>query len=287
MRIFEGFVGTALVVALILAGASACSRAREYELRGQVLAVDPARREMTVRHEDIRGFMPGMTMAFRVDDAPAFASTQPGDVIRATLVVEDAAVYLKGISKTGHAPLADASPRARIDLLQPGEPVPDAVFVDSTGAARRLSDWKGIALAVTFIYTRCPVPNFCPLMDRHFAEVQRGMLEDPRLADRAHLLSISFDPAYDTPAVLAAHATKVGANPRTWTMLTGARSDIEAFGSRFGVSIVPDESSAPEIVHNLRTAVIDPQGRLVKIFNGSEWNPGELLDALKDASGAR
>lgn len=277
-----------MLAALLLACATAaCSKEREYELRGQVLAVDTARRELTVKHEDIRGFMPGMTMPFRVEDAPAMASAKPGDLIRATLVVEDAAGYLKNVTTTGSAPLAEAPPAPRMDLLQPGEAVPDAAFVDSTGAARRLSDWRGKAIAVTFIYTRCPVPNFCPLMDRHFGEVQRTLLEDAQLAARAHLVSISFDPAYDTPTVLAAHAKKAGADPRTWTMLTGERKEVDAFGSRLGVSIIPDEASAPEIVHNLRTAVIDPEGRLVKIFNGGDWTPGELLDALKGASVAR
>ncbi|HET7218587.1 MAG TPA: SCO family protein [Vicinamibacterales bacterium] len=281
MRFYRGTRALTAAALVIVTAVMACSRARKYELRGQVLAVDQARGEITVKHEDIQGFMPGMTMPFRVADAAALTSAKPGDLIRATLVIEDAAGHLENITITGHAPLADVPPRPRIDLLQPGEPVPDVTLIDSAGAAHALSEWRGNALAVTFIYTRCPVPNFCPLMDRHFADAQRTMLSDPGFASQAHLLSISFDPAHDTPAVLAAHAKKVGADPRVWTLLTGDRRDVEAFASRFGVSIVPDEANAPEIVHNLRTAVIDPRGRLVKIFNGSEWTPGELLDALR------
>lgn len=267
--------------------AGACARADRYELRGQVVAVDPARREITVKHEDIGGFMPGMTMPFRVDDAAVLAAVKPGDLIRATLVIANAAGSLEGVRVSGHAPLADAPPRPRIDLLQPGDPAPAVTLVDSRGAARAISEWRGKVLAVTFIYTRCPVPNFCPLMDRHFADVQRTMLADPAFADRAHLLSISFDPAHDTPPVLAAHASKVGADPRAWTLLTGDRGDVEAFAARFGVSIIPDEASAPEIVHNLRTAVLDREGRLVKIFSGSDWTPGELLATLRAAKDGR
>jgi protein SCO1/2 len=226
-------------------------------------------------------------MPFRVDDAAVIATAKPGDLIRATLVIEDAAGYLERVSVTGHAPLPEAPPRPRIDLLQPGDPAPDVTLIDSTGAAHTLPDWRGKTVAVTFIYTRCPVPNFCPLMDRQFADVQRAILADPSLTADTHLLSISFDPSHDTSAVLAAHAKKVGADPRVWTLLTGDRGDVEAFASRFGVSIIPDAASAPEIVHNLRTAVIDREGRLVTIFNGSEWTPGELLDALRASKDGR
>ena len=289
MRFFRGMGRAAAVVALalLMPCAAACSRAEKYELRGQVLAVDQARHELTVKHEDIRGFMPGMTMPFRVEDPAAMAAAKPGDVIRATLVIEDAAAYLERVSITGHAPLTAAPPRPRIDLLAPGEPAPEVTLVDSGGTAHATSEWRGKVLALTFIYTRCPVPDFCPRMDRHFAEVQRAILAEPGLAGAAHLLSISFDPAHDTPPVLAAHAKKVGADPRAWTLLTGDRGEVEAFAARFGVSIIPDDANAQEIVHNLRTAVLDREGRLVKIFSGSEWTPGELLETLRASKDGR
>jgi protein SCO1/2 len=144
---------------LLLVTAAACSRAREYELRGQVLAVDPARQELTIKHEDVRGFMPAMTMPFKVRDAAAFAARSPGDLIRATLVIEDDEGYLKDISSTGRAPVVDPVPPPRVDVLRPGESVPDTVFLDESGQAHRLADWRGQAIAVTFIYTRCPVPD--------------------------------------------------------------------------------------------------------------------------------
>lgn len=290
MRVFRasGRIRPAVALALVAAAAAAaCSRPRQYELRGQVLAVDRARRELTVKHEDIRGFMPGMTMPFRVEDAADLTEVTAGDVIRATLVIEDDAGYLESVRVTGRAPLVEAPPRPEIGLLQPGEAAPDVTLVDSHGTAHSMSRWRGRVLAVTFIYTRCPVPDFCPRMDRHFAEVQRAMLDDPALASAAHLLSVSFDPAHDTPAVLAAHARTVGADPRTWTLLTGDRAEIERFGARFGVSILPADAAAQEIVHNLRTAVLDREGRLVRIFNGSEWTPGELLETLRASKDGR
>ena len=289
MRAFRGCGRTRalITIALVTTLAAACSRARRYELRGQVLAVDPARREFTVKHEDIRGFMPGMTMPFRVEDPAAIAAVRPGDLVSATLVIEDSVAYLERVAITGHAPLSEAPPRPRIDVLQPGDAAPDVALIDSSGTARSAAEWRGKVLAVTFIYTRCPVPNFCPLMDRHFGEVQKAILADPGLAAAAHLLSISFDPAHDTPPVLAAHARKVGADPRVWTLLTGDRGDVEAFAARFGVSIIPDDANAQEIVHNLRTAVLDREGRLVRIFNGSEWSPGELLETLRASRDGR
>ncbi len=286
-RARTAFVTTVAILTIVAAAACSNARAREYELKGQILAIDESRAEVTVKHEDIRGFMPGMTMAFAVKPAGAIAGKKPGDLIRATLVVEEALAYLSEIETTGHAPVTEPLPPPRVSLLEPGDPLPDAVLVDSTGTTRHLSEWRGKALALTFIYTRCPVPNFCPLMDRNFAEVQRAVAEDSSLSSRTHLVSISFDPEYDTPPVLAAHAKRAGADPRLWTFLTGDRNDVEAFGAQLGVSIVPDQASAPEIVHNLRTAVVDTEGRLVKILNGNEWTPGELLDLLRNASGVR
>lgn len=259
-----------------------CSRAREYELRGQVVAVDRAAAKVTIKHEDIRGFMPAMTMPFDVRDRQLLDDRQPGELVTATLVVEDAGAYLSAIRHTGTAPLTETPPPAPVDVVQPGEPAPDATFTDQAARSRRFSEWRGQAVAVTFVYTRCPLPDFCPLMDRNFLDVQRVIADDPSLRGRAHLVSVSFDPAYDTPAVLAAHAARVSADPAHWTLLTGERAEIDRFTSRFGVSAVQGTAGA-EIVHNLRTAVVDAQGRVVTFLSGNEWTPGDLLAHLRSA----
>jgi protein SCO1/2 len=263
-----------------LASAAGCSRGREYQLRGQVLAVDRERQEITVKHEDITGFMPAMTMPFRVESRAQLDTLVPGELIRATLVVGDREVHLKDVERTGAAPLTEAPPRT-FDLLDPGEAVPDEPFVDQSGTSKRLSDWRGKAVAVTFIYTRCPLPDFCPRMDQHFSAVQKEVVADPALRERVHLVSISFDPSFDRPAVLKAHAARAGASAGTWSFVTGDQEDIDRFASRFGVSTVREDATAQEIVHNLRTAVIDPQGRLVKVFGGNDWKPAELLHELR------
>jgi protein SCO1/2 len=276
-----------IVVALLLSVAG-CSRSRQYELRGQVLAVDTARQEITVKHEDIRGFMPGMTMPFKVRDSTLLAGRRPGDFITATLIVEDADGYLSAIASTGHAPLTEPPPARLVrDVLNPGDQVPDVLLVDESGKSRKLSEWRGRTLAVTFIYTRCPLPNFCPRMDRNFAAVERVVRDDPRLRERVRLLSISFDPDFDTPAILAEHARRVGADPGTWDFVTGSRDDIDTFAGRFGVAVLRQDPEQQEIVHNLRTAVVDGDGRLRTIFNGNDWTPSDLFAALKEVSDLR
>jgi protein SCO1/2 len=273
---------------LLVCAACARGREREYELHGQVLAVDRSRQEITIKHDDIRGFMPGMTMPFKVRDAKLLDQRNPGDLVSATLVVEDTEGYLKAITATGHAPPRAAPPaRPALDLLNPGDAIPDVALVDQDGTARRLSDWRGRSLAITFIYTRCPLPDFCPVMDRRFAEAQGQILDDAVLRERVHLASISFDPAFDTPQVLAAHAAKVGAHNFAWSFLTGAAADVEPFAARFGVSVIREGANASEVVHNLRTPVIDGSGRLVTVLTGSDWQASELIAALKDASGRR
>jgi protein SCO1/2 len=277
----------------IAAASSACGQARQsryYPLKGQILSIGAARtdgrREVSVKHQDIPGFMPAMTMAYFVRTPALLDGLVPGDLITARLVVNGGEIYLDQVAKTGHATLpADARPVKAMDVMEPGDVVPDDEFQDQEGRVQKLSNWRGRALAVTFVYTRCPVPDFCPLMDRHFAELQRTIVADARLRDRVHLVSVSFDPAHDTPAVIAAHAKTRGADARTWSYLTGTADAVEHFTSRFGVSVILEKDDVQSITHNLRTAVIDPRGRLVKIYSGNEWTVDALLSDLRDAAG--
>lgn len=277
--------------ALVIFGACKAESARTYPVRGQVTAVNIApnrpdgRRELTVKHDDIAGFMPAMTMGYSVKDPALLDGISPGDLFTATLVLDGSDLYLTNLKKTGRADLpADARPVKILDVMNPGDEVPDDPLQDQAGTTQRLSDWRGRALAVTFVYTRCPLPDFCPLMDRRFADLQRAIAADVRLRDRVHLVSVSVDPAHDTPAVIRAHAHARGADPRTWSYLTGAPGAIDRVASRFGVSAMPDNDSAQTITHNLRTAVIDPRGRLRTIHSGNDWTVDGLLAELREAS---
>jgi protein SCO1/2 len=275
-------------LALIVIVLSACSNAQEYPLTGQVLAVDTTQQVITVKHQDIVGFMPGMTMPFKVKAARELEGKKPGDLITATLVVDDSVGYLAGITKTGEAPLPPAGePAPRVTMIEPGTEVPDTALIDQQGRARRISEWRGKTIAVTFVYTRCPLPDFCPRMDRHFKAAQAALQSDPALAARAHLLSVSFDPDYDTPAIMAAHAQRVGADPAIWSYLTGERESVDRFAGAFGVAEMREDQPMQEIVHNLRTAVIDANGRLVTVLNGRDWTPDELVSAIRVADGQR
>jgi protein SCO1/2 len=279
------------VLTLCLLSGVSCSRAspptREYQLKGQVLAVDAARQEITIKHEDIARFMPAMTMAFRVRDGQLLAGRAPGDLVRATLVVQEQDIHLKTLERVGFEPITEADPGGVMRVLAPGEPVVDTALVDHHGVRRPLEAWRGAAIAVTFIYTRCPLQNFCPLMDRQFKDVQEQVMADPQLRGKVRLVSVSFDPEHDTPAVLARHAANVQARSDVWLFMTGAREEVDTFARQFGVSVLRSDARDAEIVHNLRTAVIDADGRLSAILNGNEWSAADLVAELRKARAGR
>jgi protein SCO1/2 len=279
---------SACLLALMLLISFGCSSERRYPLSGQVLAVDAPRHQITVKHGDIHGFMPGMTMPFTVKDSRQLSAVKAGDLIEATLIVEESTGYLDDVRKTGEAPLpAGGTPAPPRSLIEPGTVVPDVEFTDQEGRPRRFSDWRGRTVAVTFVYTRCPVPDFCPLMDRHFAAAQKVLAADEALAARVHLVSVTFDPDHDTPAVLREHAARISADPAIWSYVTGPAAAIDRFAGAFGVTIMRGDKPIGEIVHNLRTAVIAADGRLVRVLNGNEWTPEQLVDAIREADARR
>ncbi len=276
-----------LCAALVAVSCAGRTDERRYPLQGQVLTLEPARKQVTVKHEEIRGFMPAMTMPYDVKEAAALDGLAPGDLINATLVVYSNGAYLADIKKVGSAPLeqpaaADAAPSASsgFELLKPGEPVPNAQFIDQDAHKRQFADFKGSPLAITFIYTNCPLPTFCPLMDRHFASIQKTITSDPAL-QRVHLVTVSFDPITDTPPVLKAHAKSLDADLKRWTFLTGDRDEIDQFAARFGVSVSRALNDPRDITHNLRTAIVDADGKLVKVYTGNEWTPDQVVADLR------
>jgi protein SCO1/2 len=273
----------AIGIALLAAAGCAGSERREYQLQGQILSVSPDRLQADVKHEEIPGFMPAMTMPYKVRDAAEFSSLQPGDLINATLVVISNDAYLEQVRKVGAAPLEQpaGAPTASsgFELLKPGEAVPNVTFIDQDGRPREFASFEGAPVVVTFIYTRCPIPTFCPLMDRHFAAIQARVKEDPALRG-VRLVSVSFDPIGDTPPVLKKHAETLGADPDVWTFLTGDRDEVDRFASRFGVSITRAQNDPIDIAHNLRTAIVGADGTLVKTYTGNEWTPAQVLEDL-------
>ena len=271
-----------IVAAAVLAGCSRGPEPKQYELKGQVLGLKPESQEVLIKHEDIRGFMPGMTMPFRVADAKLLAGIEPGDLVTATLVIADTDAHLSALTKTGHAELEapPVSASSGFELLKNGETVPDQLLIDQDGKPRPMSAMRGHRVALTFTYTRCPMPNFCPLMDRNFQALQREIKKTPALAD-VRLITVSFDPEFDTPQVLKAHAQRVEADPLIWTFVTGDRDEVERFAARFGVTLERAEQNPIDITHNLRTAIIDTEGRVVKVHTGNAWTAAEVLADLR------
>jgi protein SCO1/2 len=272
-----------LLVLLMAAGCTPRPEARQYELQGQILGIDPQRNEVLIKHVDIKGFMPGMTMPFKVKDAALLSDKKAGDLVTATLVVGRIESHLSTLTRTGHAaletaPVVSDAPR----VLAAGETVPDALLVDQDGAARPFSKLRGHRVALTFIYTRCPLPDFCPLMDRHFAAVQKTLKSTPALAD-VRLVTMTLDPEFDTPAVLKPYAQKAGADPAIWSFVTAEAKEASRFASQFGLYVERNPDSAIDITHNLRTAVIDAEGRLVAVHSGNDWTPAQLVADLKAA----
>ncbi len=278
------FAASAILAALALTACERPEPVRPYPLRGQVLAVHLDKQQLTVKHEDIPGFMPGMTMSFPVATPALLAGREPGELVYATLEVTGTLGRLTKIERTGFSELPKDSNAAAIpgNLLAEGDELPDAAFIDQTNRRRSMAEWRGSVTLLTFIYTRCPLPNYCPLMDRHFAAIQTAVGRDPGLRDKVRLVTLSFDPEYDTPAVLAAHARKLNTDPAMWTMLTGDRATMDKFAARLGVGLVRP-SGEPEITHNLRTALVGTDGRLRKIYSGNEWTPAKALEDIRAA----
>jgi protein SCO1 len=274
----------ALVTCLI--AAASCSNAKQYEMRGQILAVNRDKLEILVKHEEIAGLMPAMTMPWKVRTSNMLDNLGPGDLITSELVVEDNQGVVTKITKLGTAkpdlPAPAGPAKPGVKYLAPGDTVPNQVFVDHNGRTRNLEDLRGgRAMAVTFIYTKCPVPTFCPMMDRQFAETQ-ALLKAKALQDRVRLLSVSFDPENDTPAVLRSHGKKLDFDPEVWTFVTTKPEEIDPFAASFGVTLVRGEAPNPwEIGHTLRTAVIGRDGRLVKTYSGGDWTPSDLVADLE------
>lgn len=279
--------GTIALAGCVLA--AACAKPgppKEYPLKGQILAVDPANREFTINHEDIPGFMPGMVMTYKVADARELEGRKRGDLVTATLVVDDLRTEVRNVTLIGEKPVAPAAARAATTpIVAPGATVPDTALVDTRGKPTRLSDYRGQVVVLTFLYTRCPLPEYCPRTERNFLQLQKAVAADTALGGAVHLIAVSLDPQYDTPEVLRKHAAAIGARPETWTFLTGEVAAVEDFGARFGLTIMRNPSEPASIAHNLRTAIIGADGKLRQIFDGADWTPSEVIAAVREARG--
>ncbi len=279
------------MMALLLAGSlmTGCSKnagaERRFQLKGRVVAVDLTKGKLEVDHEEIPGYMPAMRMPFPLADTDVLKSIESGDEIQATLVVDDLGYRLEQPIITKALPGgAAASQAASAAEPQPGDEVPDFKLVNQDGKPTKLRQPAGRAVLLTFIYTRCPLPDYCPLVSGNFAEINRALEKDPALRDRTHLLSITLDPSYDTPKVLRSYGggytEKYGTETFThWEFATGEPEEIKRLATFFGLSYMAEKD---QIIHSLRTALIGPDGRLVKVYRGNEWKPADVLKDIQN-----
>ena len=280
-----GFTGTRLsffgftVLALLLSVTNCSSppKTKHYELQGRVVAVDPALHQLTVAHQDVAGLMKGMTMPFTVgsDSTWVFKAIGPGDEIHATLVLGDHA-ELQDISFTKASPSAgDGTSAAHIP--QPGESVPNVTLVNQNGKAIRLAEFRGKPLLLTFIYTRCPFPDYCLRMSNNFREVLEQLQKDPQAFAAAQMLSISIDPEHDNPAALRAYGDQYvkGTDPKFqhWEFVSGSPEQVRKAADFFGLAYNRTEG---QIVHNLSTVLIGKDGKVLKVYSGNSWKPDDV-----------
>jgi protein SCO1/2 len=255
-----------------------------FPLKGEVVAIDTISSRITISHEEIQNYMMAMTMPFKVKNRALFGGVSVGDSVICTLVVSRTESWLETIqvSTTAEKPqiLAPGDIQLR-HLYQPGDTLPNEPLTNQDGRVIRISNFRGQAMALTFIYTRCPLPDFCIRMSNNFARIQRALSKDRSLDGRWHLLSISFDPKYDTPSVLKSYAKTYGADFTSWDFVTGSPTSIARLAGGLDLAFAEDEGL---IQHNLRTALLNKEGKLVRVVNGNEWNVDEITEAIVDLS---
>ena len=267
--------------------------AQEFQVLGQIRSLDTANKTVRIAHEEIPDYMTAMTMPFTVKETALLKGLVAGDKVQFRLVVTKDDSWISAIEKAGAESPVDATEAANAaasvqdrdaERVQPGEIVPDFNLIDQNGRALRLSDFHGKAVVLTLIYTRCPIPNFCPLMSKNFASLQERLSKE--FPGRYQLLSVSIDPKFDQPAVLKEYAARYGADEKHWAFATGTEEQINSVAALVGLFHEPENGL---ISHDLRTALIGPDGRLVHLWKSNVWTPyevqrrvGESLTETKD-----
>jgi protein SCO1 len=304
-------IGLLLALSVLSGCRRDASNAKRYEFKGKVMSVEKDKHLVTVSHEEIKGFMDAMTMPFMVRDEWVFDQAAPGDQITATLVVDETESWLENviIINTGPDSGSGISPQPPGTSNRPagvkgspsvspqeegvsgagantGDEVPDFALVNQNNQPIRTRQYKGKALLLTFIYTRCPIPEYCTLMSNNFSKIDEELQKQPELYEKTRLLSITIDPEYDTPAVLrsygSSHTGRYGDETFShWAFATGTKEQVKEVAQFFGLQYYPEQD---QIIHGLRTAIIAPDGKVAKVYRGNEWKPEEVLKDIEVVS---
>jgi protein SCO1/2 len=264
----------------------ASAEAKRYPLKGKVVEVDRTKKTAKIAHDEIPGFMDAMTMTFSIRADWVWDDLTKDSEIRAELVVDNGVSWLENIGIVAAPNPNQPAPTPNLNFAQIGQELPNFTLTNQDGKRFSIKDYRGKALAITFIYTKCPLPDYCILMSKHFSDLANQLNANADLKDKIRLLSISFDPKTDTPAKLKQYGTGYLGNAAkpdftVWQLASGSEKEVrdvaDFFGLRYEVS--PDDKE--QFNHSLRTAVVAPDGKVVKIFAGNEWTPNDLLRELQ------
>jgi protein SCO1 len=277
-----------LLVALAVMIQACKSGNKRYLLRGEVLETNVATDEITVKHGDIPGFMAAMTMPYKVKDPGVVQGLEPGDEIAADVVVAPGGgdCWLKNIRISREAPRKPATGPVQVHRLAVGQPVPDLPLTNQDGKTIHFRDFKGKAVLLTFIYTRCPQPNFCPRLSTQFAAIHADLLKSPDALRKTHLLTVTFDPSYDKAPVLRqyglAYLDNDPAGFAHWDFAFTDPSDLWKLADAFGLKYFEE---AGQISHTLDIVLIAPNGTVAKYW-ATDWTKSELEDSLMQSASA-
>lgn len=263
---------------------------KTYHLRGKIVSTDSAKGEITVAHEAIPGFMEAMTMPYKLKNPGIISDLHAGDVITADLFVSqgaDADVYLDHIDVIAEGK-PDYRPTSIYHVPASGDAVPDFTLRNQDGRTISFRQFRGKELLITFIYTRCPLPNFCPLVTRNFATISNALKQDPAVYKKSHLLCISFDPENDTPARLRSYGAEyIGSDAKdAFAHLEFAvppnKAEVDKLAKYFDVGLTygPDSS----ITHTLSTTLIGADGKVIQFYPGNDWTVAQVLADMKKAA---
>jgi protein SCO1/2 len=264
----------------------AASSFKVYKLRGKVVSTNPATGEVTVNHEAIPGFMDAMTMPYKLKDPSILSELHPGDTITADVLVSqnpDADILLDHIVVIAQGK-PDYKPAVFYHVPASGDAVPDFKLHTQDGRAIHLDQFRGKTLLLTFIYTRCPSPDFCPLVTHNFAVIDRQLAANPALYAKTQLLCVSFDPEHDTPARLRAYGAQyIGSDAKDafthWDFAVPSQPELLEMAKFFDVGITPGADDT--ITHTLSTTLIDAHGKVAQFYPGNEWTPDQVVADVK------
>src|SRR5688572_15351031 len=281
------------LVCLLLIGcqndSTPSQNAKRFDLSGKVVSVEPGKHIITVAHGEIKDYMPAMTMPFTVKGSNwVFGVVKPGNRIAAAYVVDGTDSWLEEVVITQEGSVDPNSVSIAAEP-KPGDEVPNYRLVNQNGDAIRIHDYKGKALLLTFIFTRCQDPNQCTLMSGNFANIHQELQKQPEFRNKTHLLSITFDPEYDTPKVLRSYGSAYTGKYADetfdhWEFASGSADEVKNIAQFFGLQYHKDEAGKDQMIHTLSTALIGPDSKLVKIYRGNEWTPDQAIAYLKSAT---